>query len=112
MRMDLLFVVAGIVFVIGTPAYLHAVIKLHGIIEAEHPEWVSRRGSLSLFYTGMPSIADPHVGMSVVTVALGSRWRHLQSASASVYALRIRFLLAALAIVFAGVAVAILSSVL
>lgn len=101
--------VAGVVMIIAMPVYLHAVVKLHGVIESERPEWVSRRGSLSFFYNGMSSVADPHVGMSVVAVALGRRWRRLQSASGYKYALRIRFLLAVLALVFAGVTVAVLS---
>jgi|32_taG_2_1085360.scaffolds.fasta_scaffold00022_1 hypothetical protein len=105
--MDILFAVAGIVMIIGTPAYLHAVIKLHGVIEAEHPDWVSRRGSLRLFYNGLPPTANPNVGMSVVAVALGRRWRSLQSESARKYALRIRLLLFSLVSVFIGVMVAL-----
>ena len=104
--MDLLFPIAGLVLLIGIPVYLHAVIKLSGIVRAEHPEWVSRRGSLSFFYTGMPRVADPNVGNAVLGVAFSSRWRTLNSPSASAYVGRIRILLPLLLVVFGVVLVA------
>ena len=105
--MDLLFPIAGLVLLVGIPVYLHAVVKLGGIVQAEHPEWVSRRGSLSFFYTGMPRIADPNVGSSVLGIAFSSRWRTLQSLSAPTYVGRIRLLLPLLLVVFGAVLVAI-----
>ncbi len=98
--MYLLFPIAGLVLLIGVPVYMHAVVKLGGIVQAEHPEWVNRRGSLSFFYTGMPRIADPNVGNAVLGVAFSSRWRTLSSPSASTYVSRIRFLLPLLLAVF------------
>ena|SRR6185312_1805767 len=98
--MDLLFPIAGLVLLICIPVYLHAVVKLSGIVQAEHPEWVNRRGSLSFFYTGMPRIADPSVGNAVLGVAFSSRWRTLSSPSASTYVSRIRILLPLLLAVF------------
>jgi hypothetical protein len=104
--MDLLFPIAGLILLIGIPVYLHAIIKLGGIVQAEHPEWVSRRGSLSFFYTGMPRIADPNVGNAVLGVAFSSRWRTLSSPSAPAYVGRIRILLPLLLVVFGAVLIA------
>ncbi len=106
--MDLLFPIAGLVLLIGIPVYLHAVVKLGGIVQAEHPEWVNRRGSLSFFYTGMPRAADPNVGNTVLGVAFSSRWRTLSAPSAPKYVVRIRILLPFLLVVFGLVLVAIL----
>lgn len=104
--MNLLFPIAGLVLFIGIPVYLHAIVKLWGIVQAEHPEWVDRQGSLSFLYTGMPRIADPNVGNAVLGVAFSSRWRELHSRSASVYVGRIRFLLPSLLVVFVAVVAA------
>jgi hypothetical protein len=104
--MDLLFPIAGLILLIGIPVYLHAVVKLGRIVQAEHPEWVNRRGSLSFFYTGMPRIADPNVGNAVLGVAFSSRWRTLSSPSASAYVGRIRILLPSLLSVFGALLVA------
>jgi hypothetical protein len=105
--MDLLFPVAALILLVGIPVYLHALVKLNGIVQAEHPEWVNRRGSLSFFYTGMPRIADPNVGSAVLGVAFSSRWRTLSAPSASKYVDRIRILLPLLLVVFGLVLVAI-----
>jgi hypothetical protein len=105
--MDLLFPIAGLILLVGIPVYLHAVVKLSNIVQAEHPEWVNRRGSLSFFYTGMPRVADPNVGSAVLGVAFSSRWRSLSSPSASKYVSRIRILLPLLLVVFGLVLVAI-----
>ena len=105
--MDLLFPIAGLVLLVGVPVYLHAVVKLGGIVQAEHPEWVAGRGSLSFFYTGMSRIADPSVGNAALCVAFSSRWRTLHSPSASTYVGRIRLLLPLLLVVFVAVLVAV-----
>ena len=105
--MALLYPLAGLLMLIGTLVYLHAVAKFYGIVAAERPDWVDRRGSLSFFYTGMPRLSDPNVSMAVVGLAFGSRWRELRSASAAKYVRRIRVLLPALLAVFAGALVAI-----
>ena len=104
--MDLLLPIASLVLLVGIPVYLHAVVKLGRIVQAEHPEWANRRGSLSFFYTGMPRIADPNVGSAVLGVAFSSRWRTLSSPSASAYVGRIRILLPLLLVVFGAVLVA------
>ena len=104
--MDLLFPIAGLVLLIGIPVYLHAVVKLGAIVQAEHPEWVNRRGSSSFFYTGMPRIADPNVGNAVLGVAFSSRWHTLNSPYASAYVGRIRILLPSLLAVFGALLVA------
>lgn len=106
--MDFLLPIAGLVLLIGIPVYLHALVKLHGIVQAEHPEWVDRKGSLSFFYSGMPRIADPNVGTAVLGLAFSPRWRALRSPSAAKYVGRVRVLLPSLLAVFAVVMVAIL----
>ena len=105
--MDLLFPIAGLLLLLGIPAYLHAVVKLGGIIQAEHPVWLRRKGSLSFFYTSMPRVADPNVGISVFSLAFSSRWRTLQSPAASAYVSRIRLLLPLLLVAFVAVLAAI-----
>jgi hypothetical protein len=105
--MSLLFPIAGLVLLIGIPIYLHAVFKLGGIVQAEHPEWINHRGSLSFFYTGMPRVADSNVGNSVLGIAFSSRWRALSSSSAPTYVIRIRVLLPLLLVVFGAEIVAI-----
>ena len=92
---------------IGTPVYLHAVVKLHALISAQEPGWLASRRSNSVFYRGMPSVADPNVNLAVVWFAFGSRWQDLTSAMASKYVWRIRVLLPALFAVFVGVLIAV-----
>jgi len=104
--MDLLLPIAGLVLLIGIPVYLHSIFRLSGIVQAEHPEWTDRRGSLSFFYTGMPRIAAPNVGIAVLGVAFSSRWRTLKSPSVSKYVRRIRILLPSLLVVFGALLVA------
>ena len=105
--MHLLYSLAGVLLLIGTPIYLHAVVKLHALISAQEPDWVAGRRSSSIFYMGMPSVADPNVNLAVVWLAFGSRWRDLTSPMASKYVWRIRFLLPALFAVFVGVLIAV-----
>ena len=98
--MDLLLRLASVLMLIGIPIYQHAVIKLAGIVQQEHPEWIDKRGSLSFFYTGRPRIADPNVNMAVLGLAFSSRWRQLISPFAATYAWRIRILLPFLLFIF------------
>lgn len=104
--MDLLFPIAGVLLLVGVPVYLHAVVKLGGIVQAEHPEWLGRKGSLSFFYTGMPRVTDPNAGISVLGVAFGTRWRTLHAPAVPTYVSRIRLLLPLLMVVFVVVLVA------
>src|SRR3546814_9447289 len=74
-------IVASLCFVIAavlTAIYLHALAKLHGILRNERPELVEHRGSLSFFYTGMPRIADPNVGVATLKVAFSRNLPELQ----------------------------------
>ena len=105
--MDLLFPIAGLLLLLGTPVYLHAVVKLGDIVQAEHPEWLNRTGSSSFFFAGTPRITDPNVGISVIGLAFSSRWRTLQSPAASTYVSHIRLLLPLLLVVFVAVLFAI-----
>src|SRR3546814_3875446 len=89
-------IVASLCFVIAavlTAIYLHALAKLHGILRNERPELVEHRGSLSFFYTGMPRIADPNVGVATLKVAFSRNLPELQSPGALDYVSRIRFCL-------------------
>jgi len=79
--------------VLITPFYFHALIRFRRILLAERPDLANRRGSLSFFYTGMPRIADPNVGMAVIGAAFGSVARELKDPSAMLYARRIRLCL-------------------
>jgi hypothetical protein len=76
-----------------TGIYLHALVKLYGILKKERPDWVERKGSLSFFYSGLPRIGDPNVGAAVVGTAFSSRIRQLHSPRALSYAKRIRICL-------------------
>ncbi len=97
---------SGLVMVFSAPIYLHAVVKLHAIVAAERPEWVDRRGSLSVFYTGLPRLSDPNVSFAVISLAFSSRWRELKSRSAAKYVGRIRVLLPMNLAIFSGIVVA------
>ena len=83
--------VAAAVALVATVVYLHALFKLHAVVAAERPEWVDRRGALSFFYDAFPAAADPNIGLAVVRIALGGRFRELQSPLATTYAKRIRW---------------------
>jgi len=71
--------------------YLHALVKLHGILRTQQPALVERRGSLSFLYTGMPRIADPNVGAAVVRAAFDRSLRQSFSREALRYAARVRY---------------------
>ena len=105
--MNLLYPVAGLMMLIGTPIYLSSVVKLHSIISAEHPDWVDRRGTLSFFYKGMPRVVDPNVNQAVLGIAFSHRWRSLESPIAYKYVRRIRIFLPSLLVVFGVVLVTI-----
>ncbi|GAB2615421.1 hypothetical protein GCM10027191_09170 [Novilysobacter erysipheiresistens] len=83
----------ALIGVLCTLVYLHALFRLHGVIAAERPEWVSVRGALDFFYTGFPRAANPNVGAEVVKVAFSSRARQLTSCAAVRYVRRIRLCL-------------------
>jgi hypothetical protein len=76
--------------VLITPIYFHALIRFRRILLAERADLANQRGSLSLFYTGMPRIVDPNVGAAVTSAAFGPVARELKDPSAMRYARRIR----------------------
>ena len=78
---------------IATAIYLHALYRLHDVIASERPDWVSRRGTLSFFYSAFPPVFDPHVGLAVVRRAFSASLRDLSSPLAAVYARRVRWCL-------------------
>lgn len=82
--------IAALTGFLSTLIYLHALMKLYGVIAAERPDWVDVRGRLSFFYEAFPKFADPNVGAEVVKVAFGSRAKQLRSPLAASYARRIR----------------------
>ena len=82
--------IAAAVAFLCTFVYLHALYRLHGVIAAERPEWVSVHGALDFFYTGFPRAANPKVGADVVKVAFSSKARELHSPLAWRYVRRIR----------------------
>ena len=96
--------IAGLLILVGTLVYLHAVFRLHGLIASQRPEWIDRKGSLSFFYSGMPRVSDPNVNMAVLGVAFSRRAGELSAESAK-YVRRVRILLPTLLVIFAGVLV-------
>ena len=92
---------------VGIPIYMHAVIKLCGLIEAEEPNWLADRRSRSIFHAGMPSVVDPNVNLAIVWSAFSSRWDSLASPVATKYIWRIRILLPIISAVLVGVLVAV-----
>jgi hypothetical protein len=76
-----------------TPFYLHALNRFHRILKIERPDLADHRGSLSFFYSGMPRLADPNVGVAVIRAAFGPVAAQLRAPDAMRYARRIRFCL-------------------
>ena len=91
--MPIIFTIAFLIFTCIVPVYLFSFWKFYKIVQAEKPEWLKLRGSLSFFYDGMPSAADPNVQNEVLRIAFGARARELQNSSALIHAKRIRVLL-------------------
>jgi len=73
-----------------TPLYFHSLSRFWRILQSERPDFAERRGSNSLFYTGMPKILDPNVSLVVVGAAFSSTPGELQDSLAMRYARRIR----------------------
>lgn len=88
--MQLIAIVLVAIGALITPFYFHALVRFRRILMVERPDLADRRGSLSIFYTGMPRIADPNVGAAVVGAAFGPVARELQDPNAMRYARRIR----------------------
>ena len=105
--MDFFYQLAGILLLVGTPVYLHAVVKLHNIIQSHEPSWLTGHRSNSIFYSVFPQVADPNINLRVVGLAFGTRWQHLDSQNAKKYVRRIQILLPTLIAVFVGVLIAI-----
>jgi len=89
-HMQLIAILLVVVGVFITPFYFHALFHFRRILLAERPDISNRRGSLSFFYTGMPRIADPNVGVAVIGAAFGQVARELKDPRAALYARRIR----------------------
>jgi hypothetical protein len=85
--------IASVLVAVGaliTPFYFHALVHFRRILMAERPDLADPRGSLSFFYTGMPRIVDPNVGVTVVRAAIGSVAQELRDPNAMLYARRIK----------------------
>jgi hypothetical protein len=100
--MQVLLSAATLLFFFATLVYMHAVLKFYALVKAERPEWVDRRGSLSVFYTGMPRLADPNVSFATIHVAFSGKRHELRSSQAGRYANRIRLLLPSAMVLFVG----------
>jgi hypothetical protein len=92
--------IASLILIVSISVYLHAIARLHTLVASERPEWIDRKGSLSIFY--MSPAWDPNVVLAVIGVALSSRAGQL-SAAAQKYVLRIRISLPIIMIVFSAV---------
>ncbi|MFZ9364025.1 MAG: hypothetical protein ACO25T_10395, partial [Arenimonas sp.] len=62
-----------ILFLFLSIAYYWSFNKLYRIVLAEKPEWLQYKGEPSIFYQGMPRMADPNVGMQVLGVAFSGK---------------------------------------
>lgn len=91
-------------------AYFWSLWKLYKIVCAERPEWLHYKGEPSIFYQGMPRMADPNVSLRVVGVAFSGKARLLTSPDAFGHAMAIRILLPAGLLLFGGVLAYILSN--
>lgn len=72
--------------------YFNALKKLHAVVQSERPEWLPV-GRQSIFYSGLPRLADPNVSIRAIGVAFSNRAHQLQSPNARCYALSVRALL-------------------
>ncbi|RAP55356.1 hypothetical protein BTJ49_15280 [Oleiagrimonas sp. MCCC 1A03011] len=79
----------GVAF-LATLVYQFAFFKFYRIVKAERVDWISRRGSLSFMYAGLPRALDPNVGIALLGVAFSSRVSQLRTHSARTYAFYIR----------------------
>jgi hypothetical protein len=93
--------VVGLLFAVLVPLYFVSFIKLYGIIQAEHPEWLDRPGSLDGLYTHLPRVGKPNVSTAVIQTVFGPRASQLQSADAAWHAGVVRVLLPAELLLFA-----------
>jgi hypothetical protein len=93
---------AALFLIAALGGYLYSVYRLHRVIASERPQWVDRKGTLGFFYTGMPRVANPNVGLAVLGVAFSSKAREL-SAAAKPYVRCIRVLLPLVSLFFLGV---------
>ena len=75
--MTVLRFTAALFLVAALGGYLYSVYRLHQVIVSERPQWMDRKGALGFFYTGMPRVADPNVGLAVLGVAFSSKAREL-----------------------------------
>lgn len=91
--MRLLLMALGWTYVFVVATYLYAFTRFYRIVNAERPEWVQRRGSLSFLYEGLPRQGDPNVTVAVVRTAFSSRVSQLQAPKAAFYAWLVRVLL-------------------
>jgi len=107
--MQVLLSAATFLFFIAMLVYMHAVFKFYAVIKAERPAWVDRRGSLSVFYTGMPRVADPNVSLATIGIAFSAKRHELRSPQAGKYANRIRILLPLGMVLFAGMLAGIIA---
>lgn len=91
--MQALLLVASFLFLAAVLVYMHAMLNFYALVKVERPDWVDRRGSLGFFYTGMPSLANPNVGLAAIGIAFSTKRHELRFSQARKYADRIRILL-------------------
>ena len=83
--------------------------RLYKAILAERPEWLRYKGEPSIFYRGMPRIADPNVNLRVLAVAFSARARELAATDALRHAQTIRVVLPTGLLLFGSILVFIFS---
>ena len=85
--------------------YYHSFWRLYKAILSERPEWLRYKGEPSIFYRGMPRIADPNVNLRVLGVAFSHKAQELVSHGALRHAQTIRFVLPAGLLLFGCIVV-------
>lgn len=106
-HMKQLLEIAGLTYVLVTASYLYAFTRFYRIVNAEHPDWLKVRGSLSSMYDGLPRLGDPNVSWAVIKTAYSLRVHELRDSNGAFYAGLIRVFLPAGVMLFAAILLAI-----
>lgn len=72
--------------------YFTTLKRLHAVVQSERPEWLPA-GHQSIFFSGLPRLADPNVSIRIIGVTFSSRAHQLQAPNARRYALSVCVLL-------------------
>ena len=82
--------------------YVYSFSRLHKIIKLERPEWLHYADKPSIFYRGMPRVADPNVNLRVTAIAFTRKVGDLTAPDAYRHAVLMRVLGPILLLLFAA----------